>query len=196
MPLPRWVTDGWIYFRLESDDSRARFFWSPDRRTWRVQFVGGEILEPGVPLARPQLFAGAADTAIDYDVVRINDRRSSASHCDGTPCGDSISMSVRALQRTWSRTDGRAWETANAATRPNVWDTPPADAHDLLVPADFAHHVRLTWERLRFYAASRCRAFVRPPICTWSASTSRASRSREKRRRTSSSLSHPLRHRG
>jgi hypothetical protein len=27
----------------------------------------------------------------------------------------------------------------------DVWDTPPADAQDILVPADFAHHVRLTW---------------------------------------------------
>jgi hypothetical protein len=68
-PLPGWVS-GWTYYRLETDTSRARFFLAPDERTWRVQFVGGEILELGVPLVRSGLTGGRADDAIDYETIR------------------------------------------------------------------------------------------------------------------------------
>jgi RHS repeat-associated protein len=144
--LPAWATDGWIYFRLETDDSRARFFWSPDRHTWRVQFVGGEILELGVPLARPQIFAGAADAAIDYDAVRIGNapvtrhalrwnavRRFDQHERGGAP--------ANLVAYRWARMGSR-----ERGYLTDVWDTPPADAQDVLVPADFAHHVRLTWD--------------------------------------------------
>ena len=63
--LPDWAGKGWIYFRLEEDTTFARFFWSPDRKTWRVQLRGGEVLELGratvVPLPGDEF-------ATEYDV--------------------------------------------------------------------------------------------------------------------------------
>ncbi|CAN5807352.1 hypothetical protein BH09MYX1_BH09MYX1_35040 [soil metagenome] len=44
---------GWHYFRPQSDSMRARFFWSPNGRTWRVEFVSGLTLEFGAPSTRP-----------------------------------------------------------------------------------------------------------------------------------------------
>jgi hypothetical protein len=150
LPLPAWATDGWIYFRLETDDSRARFFWSPNRRTWRVQFVGGEILELGVPLARPQLFSGAGDTAIDYDAVRRFDmpverhalrwnavRRFDQHERSGSP--------ANLVAYRWARMGDR-----ERGYLTDVLDTPPASTQDVLVPADFAHHLRLTWDKPPF----------------------------------------------
>lgn len=148
--IPAWATKGWMYFRLETDDSRARFFWSPDRRTWRVQFVGGEILELGVPLARPELGIPltsyhANDTAIDYDAVRIYDapvtrhalrwnavRRFDQHERSGFP--------ANLVAYRWARMGNR-----ERGYLIDVWDTPPADAN-VIFPADFAHHVHLTWE--------------------------------------------------
>lgn len=145
-PLPAWATDGWMYFRLETDDSRARFFWSPDRRTWRVQFAGGELLELGVPLARPRLFVGAADEGIDYDAVRTSSapvvrhpfrwnavRRFDLHERSGSP--------ANLVAYRWMRMGRR-----ERGYLTDVWDTPPAEAQEILSTADFAHHVRLTWE--------------------------------------------------
>lgn len=37
-PMPGWAyASGWMYYRLQRDSAFARFFWSPDRRTWRIQ---------------------------------------------------------------------------------------------------------------------------------------------------------------
>jgi hypothetical protein len=63
--MPDWVLPGTIYFRLENDTLGARFFWWPDRHTWRVQYRGGEILELGRPLVPP--IEGAWDEGIDFD---------------------------------------------------------------------------------------------------------------------------------
>lgn len=46
--LPQWA-NGWVYFRMEVDHSFARFFWSPDRRTFVVQYKSGETMELGGP---------------------------------------------------------------------------------------------------------------------------------------------------
>jgi RHS repeat-associated protein len=162
-PLPAWATEGWMYFRLEADDTRARFFWSPDQLTWRVQFVGGEILELGVPLTRPQLVVDLADEAVDYDAVRVNDqpvtrhalrwnavRRYDEHRRSGFP--DNL------IAYQWKRMGhlGRGYLI-------DVWDTPPANAHDILVSADFAHHVRLTWQEPPFLRGLAVPGFRAPP---------------------------------
>ena len=47
-PPPDWVpSDGWRYFRLKIEGQFSRFYLSPDRRQWRVQLKGGELLEFG-----------------------------------------------------------------------------------------------------------------------------------------------------
>ena len=47
--LPPWA-NGWVYFRMEVDTTFARFFWSPDGRSFVVQFKSGETMELGAPL--------------------------------------------------------------------------------------------------------------------------------------------------
>jgi hypothetical protein len=55
------------YYRLEVD-SHARFFWSPDRTTWRIQLRGGEILELGQPMGGAT--APDSTAAVDYDEIK------------------------------------------------------------------------------------------------------------------------------
>jgi RHS repeat-associated protein len=47
--LPAWA-NGWQYFRPRVEGAFLRFFWSLDRRTWRVQSKDGSNIELGVPL--------------------------------------------------------------------------------------------------------------------------------------------------
>lgn len=44
---------GWHYFRLQVDTMHARFFWSADNKTWRVQFPSGNVMEFGAPHENP-----------------------------------------------------------------------------------------------------------------------------------------------
>jgi RHS repeat-associated protein len=148
--LPGWaLDDGWVYFRLESDETHARFFWSPDRRTWRVQFVGGEILELGVPSVRPHIVAGAEDAAIDYDAVRTVAgivrhpfrwnavRRFDRHERSGSP--------VNLVVYRWSRLGQR-----ERGYLMDVWDTPPVITEDTLIASDFEHHMHFSWQSPAF----------------------------------------------
>ena len=46
--FPDWaVNEPWRYYRLQDDTMFARFFWSPDGSSWRVQFKNGETMELG-----------------------------------------------------------------------------------------------------------------------------------------------------
>ena len=47
--MPSWAA-GWQYQRARVEGGFLRFFWSPDRRTWRVQSKGAETMEFGMPL--------------------------------------------------------------------------------------------------------------------------------------------------
>ncbi|MFP5406603.1 MAG: SpvB/TcaC N-terminal domain-containing protein, partial [Gammaproteobacteria bacterium] len=59
--MPEWADTGWFYFRLENEGSFSRFFWSPDRQTWRVQLKGGDILEFGRARVLPSATASSID---------------------------------------------------------------------------------------------------------------------------------------
>ena len=49
-PQPDWIAHGtWRYFRLQVEGEFSRFYLSEDRRYWRVQLKGGELLEFGEP---------------------------------------------------------------------------------------------------------------------------------------------------
>ncbi|MEZ4259883.1 MAG: RHS repeat-associated core domain-containing protein [Polyangiaceae bacterium] len=49
MPMPSWAA-GWRFYRTRyKSESFARFFLSPNRKTWKVQHKGGVIREFGVP---------------------------------------------------------------------------------------------------------------------------------------------------
>ena len=42
--MPKWAV-GWHYFRLQREGMFARFFWSSDPKTWRIQMKNGETIE-------------------------------------------------------------------------------------------------------------------------------------------------------
>ncbi|MDD5581555.1 MAG: SpvB/TcaC N-terminal domain-containing protein [Methylobacter sp.] len=49
MQPERASSGGWRYFRLQVEGQFSRFYLSKDRRYWRVQLKGGELLEFGEP---------------------------------------------------------------------------------------------------------------------------------------------------
>jgi RHS repeat-associated protein len=60
--LPSWATGGWQYYRLENEGAFARFFLSPDRHTWVVEYKDGLTLQLGAPLESATDYSG-----IDFD---------------------------------------------------------------------------------------------------------------------------------
>lgn len=147
--LPSWAEPGAVYFRLEADTTRARFFWSADRTRWRVQFVGGEILELGVPTLAPNLFPDERDAAIDYDTGRTTDYRRRPFRWNAVrkfgPETQKAGANFVAFR--WARLGGRG-----LAYLTDVFDTPAADApsDSTFNNANFAHHVRIIWDKPPF----------------------------------------------
>lgn len=145
-PIPEWATNDWIYFRLETDTSRARFYLSPDFRTWRVQFVGGEILELGEPLVQRFAFADPLDAGIDYDSVRLNDAPVQRYPFRWNPVRryDAHTQRVAAnlIIYRWARLGERGLGFLT-----DIYDTPSAlpQGAKVLQAADFAHHAKLLW---------------------------------------------------
>jgi RHS repeat-associated protein len=149
--MPDWVWSGWIYFRLEHDSTGARFLWSPDRKTWRVQLRGGEILELGRPTV--MTFPDDGDAGIDLDqrfgtlpstpgtfVMSDSYRWNLVRRFD--PAADG-GAPVNVVVFRWSKLGetGRGYLT-------DVYYTPPAETRlDRPPLTTFAHHVRLVWER-------------------------------------------------
>lgn len=154
--LPGWLKKGWVYFRLEHDFTAARFFWSPDRQTWRVQMRGGEILELGKPIVQP-IEGAADDEAIDTD--------NRLSNVPGILLHNTFRWNIS--RRFDDANDTRnvviyRWNKPGNSPRgylSDIYYTPAAvDAPNEAPLADFAHHVRLTWQRL-----SKIRG-AQPPI--------------------------------
>lgn len=148
--LPDWVGKGWIYFRLEEDTTFARFFWSPDRKTWRVQLRGGEILELGratellLPDDEPATeldvrfgsVPGQPGTFTLSDIYRWNLSRRFEPAPDGGAAHNVVVYRWRKLGET-----GRIYLT-------DVYHTPPIDADTERARLEtFAHHIRLEWTR-------------------------------------------------
>jgi RHS repeat-associated protein len=149
--MPDWVWKGWIYFRLENDNSSARFFWSPNRKTWRVQFRGGEMLELGTAIV--QAIPGPDDEGIDFDqrfgtlpsvpgLLVLSDiyRWNLVRRFDPTEVGrDPRNVVVY----RWAKLGetGRNYLT-------DIYYTPLVNpAADIIPLEDYAHHLRLAWQR-------------------------------------------------
>lgn len=165
LPLPPWATEGWVHFRLQTDTSRARFYWSPDLTTWRVQFVSGEILELGQPLVQPTLFGDPADAAIDYDPIRVNAAPVTRRPFRWNPTrrydAESQRTATNLVVYRWARLGQR-----ERGFLSDVYDTPATDAladRDVLTDADFAHHARLSWDRPPFLRGLAVASFRSTP---------------------------------
>ena len=151
-PMPTWVVPGTIYFRLENDTLGARFFWWPDRFTWRVQLPGGQILEFGHPLVTP--IVDAWDDGIDFDthfagstftnppVPIVRDdvfRWNLVRRYDPPSSGFPRNVVVYRWTKRGPLT-GRGYLT-------DVYYTPAELERDERMPVEmFAHHLRLEWE--------------------------------------------------
>ncbi len=130
---PNWPpNNGWRYFRLQVEGQFARFYLSGDRRYWRVQLKGGELLEFGEPPNSGIL--GIEHTAENKEAIlrwRLV-RHSDAVHkVSGAP--------VNYVEYRWKRLGKRGLLYLT-----DIYDTPrtngPRD------DADFAHHAQLTWQ--------------------------------------------------
>ena len=134
--MPRWAFD-WHYYRAQVEGAFARFFWSPNRLTWRVQLKSGETMEFGAPLVLPAL-GGASrdiDPAVDpagatyrWNLVRRFDTHDEPSY-------------PNTILYIWSQ-----FGQINRLT--DIFDTPPARGASTL--ADYAHHTHLVWEGFGF----------------------------------------------
>lgn len=104
-PQPDWIAHGtWRYFRLQVEGEFSRFYLSEDRRYWRVQLKGGELLEFGEPpLSTGSGVEHPADNqsaVLRWRLVRELD----------------LLIRVRKISSTLSVTNGRRWANADCYT--------------------------------------------------------------------------------
>jgi hypothetical protein len=133
---PEWTDEGgWRYFRLQVEGQFARFYLSGDRRSWRVQLKGGELLEFGnLPpntnnstLGIEHAF-GNKKAILRWRLVRHSDAVHKVS---GAP--------VNYIDYRWKRLGKRGLLYLT-----DIYDTPRANGPR--GDADFAHHTQLTWQ--------------------------------------------------
>jgi hypothetical protein len=127
---------GWRYFRLQVEGQFARFYLSPNRRYWRVQIKGGELLEFGEPPNSGALgiehASGNNNTILRWHLVRHSD----AIHkLAGEP--------VNYIDYRWKPLGKRGLLYLT-----DIYDTPRANGQRS--DADFAHHTQLTWQSPEF----------------------------------------------
>lgn len=160
-PMPAWTAnDPWIYFRLEREGSFARFFWSPNRMTWRIQMKGGQILELGVPwlvLTEP---GDPGEHGIDFDDVM---------DCTPFPAPGRVAGTCLGVRHPYRWRMVRQWDTESTGGIPEnlvvyrwksfgrtpltyltdvYYGRPAQRTNERVSPeATFAHHVHVSWER-------------------------------------------------
>ncbi|WP_442499339.1 toxin TcdB middle/N-terminal domain-containing protein [Methylobacter sp. sgz302048] len=146
--LPDWAENGAIYFRLAEDSAFARFFWSRDRKTWLVQYRGGEMLELGratvLPLPGDE-FATEQDVrwrqySLGLYTIKVNYRWRLARRFDPAADGGQPRNIVVYQWRKLGET--------GLSSLTDVYYTPPAEwGRDWPLLDTFAHHIRLDWNR-------------------------------------------------
>ena len=129
---PDWITsEGWRYFRLQVEGQFARFYLSPDRKYWRVQLKGGELLEFGEPHN-----SSTPGVEHPFDNKKAILRWRLVRHSDfvhkvsGAP--------INYVDYRWKRLGKRGLLYLT-----DIYDTPRATGQQS--DADFAHHTQLTW---------------------------------------------------
>jgi RHS repeat-associated protein len=133
-PQPEdWIPqNGWRYFRLQVEGQFARFYLSENRRYWRVQLKGGELLEFGEPPNSGTLgiehALGNKNAVLRWRLVRHSDAMHKFS---GAP--------VNYVDYRWKELGKRGLLYLT-----DIYDTPRANGPS--GAADFAHHTQLTWD--------------------------------------------------
>ena len=138
--MPVWAA-GWQYFRARVEGSFLRFFFSPDKLTWRVQDKSGVTMELGVPLDDKTYQLGLEvnpDKATEiyrWCLVRQYDTYGSANPQSGVP------RPANQLVYRYQQSGGMAYLS-------DIYATPPASTSTNTSPslASYAHHVRLAYE--------------------------------------------------
>ncbi|MCA9629188.1 MAG: hypothetical protein KC766_16015, partial [Myxococcales bacterium] len=136
--MPVWAR-GWQYHRARVEGAFVRFFWSPDRQTWRAQTKEGVSMELGVPLdgsgytgaleANPE----ASGEIYRWFVAREYDAYGVVNPEFGYP---------RPLNSVYYRYISEG----NSVYLSDIYDTTPADDPLTLDFDRFAHHTHLEWE--------------------------------------------------
>lgn len=132
-PQPKWHSlNGWRYFRLQVEGQFIRFYLSPNRKHWKAQLKGGEVLEFGEPpnsrTPGVEHAAGNKNTIIRWRLVRHSD-----------PVYRLNGEAVNYVDYRWERLGKRGLLYLT-----DIYDTPRVSNH--LSDADFAHHTQLSWE--------------------------------------------------
>jgi RHS repeat-associated protein len=132
-PQPTWASGGhWRYYRLQVEGLFARFYLAPDRKYWRVQLKGGEMLEFGdLPNGSGPGLEHVADNEnaiVRWRLVRHSDMVHTSS-----------GRAANIVQYRWKPLGARALLYLT-----DIYDTPPANGS--LRDGDFAHHVQLDWQ--------------------------------------------------
>ncbi|MBM4361115.1 MAG: VCBS repeat-containing protein [Deltaproteobacteria bacterium] len=142
--LPVWSA-GWMLFRPRVEGSFLRFFWSPDRTSWRVQSQDGVTLELGVPCGtndrsaleeNPDPEGPAGSEIYRWWLVRQWDTLGSANPSAGCPAP--VNLARYGYERD-AEDGGSLYLT-------DIHHTPPKAGSATAAVATYAHHVRLVYE--------------------------------------------------
>jgi RHS repeat-associated protein len=129
--MPVWA-NGYRHYRLQVEGSFERFFWDPPSSRWIVQRRGGEILEFGLALTRPDLQLASA-----YET--------------DAPSGKTFRWYL-AVQRDLHNSENiifYRWAMEGPGQRKylrDIYYTPPAGAAAVAPLSAFAYHIELQWE--------------------------------------------------
>ncbi|WP_394845130.1 hypothetical protein LZC95_49765 [Pendulispora brunnea] len=133
--MPVWA-GGWQYFRTRIEGSFQRFFWSPDRLTWRVQDKNGTSMELGVPLDgsgdRNALETDGGSRVFRWNIARAYDTAGETN------------AAAQAQPRPFNVVAYRYLHDGGIAYPSDIYDTPPA-TNPAAPLAAFAHHAHLDW---------------------------------------------------
>ncbi len=127
---PSWAT-GWGYYRIQVEGLFARFYMSGDRRTWRVQFKGGEVLELGKAIGMTYGMPEALEVK-GLGIVRWRPVvRRDLEHPNNV------------VVYRWQH-----YGTRGILYLTDIYDTPSLSAPTSI--ASFAHHTQLNWDGIAF----------------------------------------------
>ena len=127
---PAWAT-GWGYYRLQVEGLFARFYMSGDRRTWRVQYKGGDVLELGKAIGMTYGMPEALEVK-GLGIVRWRPVvRRDLEHPNNV------------VVYRWQR-----YGTRGLLYLTDIYDTPSLSAPTNVF--SFAHHAQLNWDGIAF----------------------------------------------
>nr|WP_256327749.1 RHS repeat-associated core domain-containing protein [Nitrosospira sp. Nl5] len=133
--VPDWgaAGNGWLYFRLQVEGQFARFYLSKDRKYWRVQLKGGEVLEFGDSSGYGvEHVSNNKNAILRWRLVRHLDELHSAYQLPN------FSRIPHYIEYRWKKLGKRGLLYLT-----DIFDTQRAG--ELGNDLSFAHHTQLTW---------------------------------------------------